>query len=237
MSMPPVAVIAGYGPGLGDALRRRLTGAGYRVAGLSRSGRPADSAEKTPEEGRPGFTPVPCDVTDPGAVAAAVGHVQRELGPVSVYVHNAAHLLLKPFLETTPAEFEAMGRVGVLGAVNGAQAVLPGMLGRRSGVLLLIGATASVKGGPRAAAFASAKFALRGLSQSLARACGPQGIHVAHLVIDGVIWSEQAGMAYGMDEAQCLSPDAVAETCLHLIGQHRSAWTLELDVRPDVESF
>jgi NAD(P)-dependent dehydrogenase (short-subunit alcohol dehydrogenase family) len=124
-----------------------------------------------------------------------------------------------------------------LGAVHGSQRVLPGMLRSGHGVLLFVGATASVKAGAGFSAFGAAKFALRGLAQSLARELGPRGIHVAHLVIDGVIWGERAAGAFGMTRAQCLEPDALAHTCLHLIEQDRCAWTHELDIRPDREPF
>jgi len=116
-------------------------------------------------------------------------------------------------------------------------AVLPGMLEAKHGSLLFIGATASIKAGANFSAFGCAKFALRGLAQSLARELGPEGIHVAHLVIDGVIWGERAENEFKIQRANCLEPESVACTCLHLIDQERSAWTHELDIRPDVETF
>ena len=124
-----------------------------------------------------------------------------------------------------------------LGAVYGSQRVLPGMLQAKRGALPLIGATASVKAGASFSAFGSAKFALRGLAQSLARELGPRGIHVAHLVIDGVMWCERADERFQIQREQCLDSESVARTCLHLLEQQRSAWTHELDIRPDVETF
>ncbi len=233
----PVAVVTGISPGLGGALCRRLAGAGYRVAGLARTPDFGATLAQALNREEPRFTSLSCDVTDPAAVADAITHIERDIGGVSVYVHNAARLLMAPFLETPPAEFEALWRTFCLGAVHSAQRVLPGMLERGSGNVLFIGATASVKAGAHFAAFSAAKFALRGLAQSLAREYGPQGIHVAHLVIDGVMWSERARDSFGMKEAQCLAPEAVAETCLHIIQQHRSAWTHELDLRPNGETF
>lgn len=236
-SETPTAVVAGLGPGLGEALCRRLVGAGYRVAGLARDLSTAGRLKQALNRKDRVFVGRACDVTDPSSVTDAVAQIKRELGDISVYIHNAAHLLLKPFIETTPAEFEALWRVTCLGAVNGAHAVLPSMLRAGRGSLLFLGATASVKGGPQSAAFSSAKFALRGLAQSLARAYGPEGIHIAHLVIDGVIWGDRARARFRMSDDQCLAPMAVAETCLQLIGQDRSAWTQELNLRPDVEKF
>jgi NAD(P)-dependent dehydrogenase (short-subunit alcohol dehydrogenase family) len=177
------------------------------------------------------------DVTDPEQLDQTIAAIETHWAPVSVYVHNAAPFLMRPFLETDAAAFELLWRTTCLGAVQGAQRVLPGMLRSGQGALLFIGATASVKAGAQFAAFGSAKFALRGLTQSLAREFGPQGIHVAHLIIDGVIWSDRARDAFKLSREQCLDPEAIARTCVHLLEQDRSAWTHELDVRPDREPF
>ncbi len=229
------AIVAGIGPGLGGALCRELTGAGYRVVGLARSAGPGEALLKAlgPER----FLPLACDLADAAQVDAAISQAEDRFGPPGVYVHNAARLHMQPFLETDPGDFETLWRTTCLGAVHGAQRVLPAMLAAGEGALLFIGATASVKAGARFAAFASAKFALRGLAQSLARELGPQGIHAAHLVIDGVIWSDRARDQFQMTREECLDPGAVAASCLHLLQQQRSAWTHELDIRPDREGF
>lgn len=227
MPEPKAAIIAGCGAGVGTAFVRALDDAGYAVAAWSRSGAPESGAALSQA----------VDVTDPAGVAAAAAEVERQLGPVAAYIHNAGALLLKPFEETRAEDFERIWRVTLLGAVNGAHAVLPGMRARGRGAVLLMGATASVKGGPKAAAFASAKFALRGLSESLARAYGPLGVHIAHLVIDGVIWGPRARDVFKMDAADCLDPAAVAAAGVQLIQQDRSCWTLSMDVRPAGERF
>jgi NAD(P)-dependent dehydrogenase (short-subunit alcohol dehydrogenase family) len=232
---PGTAVVAGVGSGFGTALCRRLAKRGYRVCGIARG--TEVSRELAAELGPDRFLLLGCDVTDAAQVDAAVDKVEAQWGPVTVYVHNAAPFHIGPFADTDPTTFESLWRTMCLGAVHGAQRVLPGMLEVKRGVLLFVGATASVKAGASFSAFGSAKFALRGLAQSLARELGPQGIHVAHLVIDGVIWSERARNGFGMKQGQCLDADALARTCVHLIGQDRSAWTQELDIRPDVESF
>ena len=231
------AVVAGVGNGLGAALCRRLASAGYRVAGLAR--REEALSALAGELNRQGhrFEALSCDLTDPASLALAIDQVEERLGPVSVYVHNAARLHIAPFLDTPPDEFEAVWRTICQGAIHGAQRVIPGMLEGGGGTLLFTGATAAVKAGSGFSAFASAKFALRGLAQSLAREFGPRGIHVAHLLIDGLIWGEQARDRFGSEEEACLSPDAVAQVYLDLIRQPRSAWTHELDLRPDVEPF
>jgi NAD(P)-dependent dehydrogenase (short-subunit alcohol dehydrogenase family) len=229
------AIVAGLGPGLGVALCRQLADTGFRVAGFSRS--EATFGILTDSLSADLFMPVRCDITDSVQLDLATSQVKERFGPASVYIHNAAQLHRQPFLETNPETFESLWRTTCLGAVYGVQRVLPDMLEAGSGTLLFIGATASIKAGAGFSAFSSAKFALRGLSQSLARELGPQGIHVAHLVIDGVMWGERARDSFGMSQQQCLDPLAVAKTCRHLIEQDRSAWTQELDLRPDVETF
>lgn len=229
------AIVAGIGPCLGSALCLQLAGAGYRVAGFARS----ESASRALLDtlGAERFMPVGCDITDVARVDEAVSEVENRLGPPAVYIHNAARFHMQPFVETDPSEFESIWRTTTLGAVHCAQRVLPAMLEAGSGTLLFVGATASIKAAAHFAAFGAAKFALRGLAQSLARELGPQGIHVAHLLIDGVMWSDRARDLRGMTEDQCLDPKAVAQACLSLIEQDRSAWTHELDIRPDRERF
>lgn len=227
-----IAVVAGAGPGLGSALAHVLVASGWRVAALARN----TPAHLEAELGRERVLALPCDLTDPGQVVAAVDQAEGRWGPVSAYIHNAAGFLSAPFTETSADDFEGLWRVTCLGAVHGARRVLPGMT-RTGGTLLLVGATASVKAGAGFSAFAAAKFALRGLAQSLAREYGPQGVHVAHLVIDGVLWGRRAREDFGLAEDQCLKPEAIAGTCLHLLDQGPSAWTHELDLRPYKEPF
>ena len=229
------AIVAGVGAGLGRALCGQLAGAGFCVAGLARGTEAGRNL--VAELGSDRFMMGRCDLSDATQVDRAVRAIEEQWGPASVYVHNAAPFHAAPFAETKPDIFESVWRTTCLGAVHGSQRVLPGMLQRGAGVLLFVGATASVKAGAGFSAFGSAKSALRGLAQSLARELGPRGIHVAHLVIDGVIWGERADEDFGMTREQCLEPAAVAGTCLHLIGQERSAWTHELDIRPDRERF
>jgi NAD(P)-dependent dehydrogenase (short-subunit alcohol dehydrogenase family) len=231
---PPIALIAGVGPGLGRALCEQLLTSGYRVAGLARgSATNKDLTRANPER----YLGLMADVTDSAQLDAAVAQVESRWGHVTAYVHNAAPFHRQPFSETPVRAFELVWRTMCLGAVQGVQRVLPGMRTSGGGALLFIGATASVKAGAQFAAFGSAKFALRGLAQALARELGPEGIHVAHLVIDGVMWSDRARDAFGMTREQCLDPESVARTCVHLLGQERSAWTHELDIRPDREVF
>ena len=233
----PVAVVGGVGPGLGAALCRRLARAGYAVAGLARS---EDYGPRLGEEieaagGR--FLFQACDLGDAGALDRALTAVEGRFGTPVVYIHHAGDYHIAPVVEIPPDAFERVWRVTCLGALLASQRVLPGMLERGAGTLLFTGATASVKAAARFAAFGAAKFGLRGLAQSMARELGPQGIHVAHVIIDGVIWSDRVRERFGMGEDQCLRADAIADAYVGLIGQDRSAWSFELDLRPYVETF
>lgn len=232
-----VAVVGGLGPGLGAALVTLLAQNGYSIATLSRRGGAAGLKALPAGVDRDRIRHYACDMTDEPCVRSVAARIEAELGPITVFVYNAAHLVVAPFLETSAADFETSWRSIVFGATNCARAILPSMLDRGAGTIVLTGATASIRGGARFSAFASAKFALRGLAQSLAREFGPRGIHVAHAVIDGMIWDPNRESAQLVNQKDCLLPEAIASEYLHIIEQPRSAWTHELDLRPDGEKF
>jgi NAD(P)-dependent dehydrogenase (short-subunit alcohol dehydrogenase family) len=181
------------------------------------------------------------DVTRAEDVARFV-EAAEAIGPLTVAIHNAGSNRPAPFLEVEPSVFEEHWRAHALGGFLLAQAALPKMVSRNAGTLIFTGATASLRGRARFSPFAAAKAALRMTAQSLAREFGPQGIHVAHVIIDGVIDGERARSVipdadnrFGADGM--LQPDRIAETYLALHRQHRSAWTHELDLRPWAEPF
>lgn len=215
----PLMVLAGIGEGLGSALATRFVAGGYRVVGLSRS---------TRELPLPGYFAIACDLTKQADVIAVFEQIQRQHGQPAVVIHMVGDLLISPFLALSPDAFEGVWRSMVLSAMLVSQQAITRMLPAAQGSLLFAGATASLRGGARFAAFASAKFALRGLAQSLAREFQSQGIHVAHVVLDGIIGSA------GDTE---LDPVALAESFWMLAHQSRPAWTHELDVRPQLERF
>lgn len=236
LSTRGTALVTGVGPGLGASICRRLVSAGFSVAALARSSAyGARLADDVAQSNR--FRFYACDVTKSDSVNAAADEARSTLGEFSVLVHNASTIHIASFMETTAQQFEDLWRVTCLGAVNSAQAVLPDLLTRKSSAMIFTGATASLRGGASFSAFASAKFALRGLSQSLAREFGPKGVHVAHVNVDGLIWSAGARDRFDAKEDECLQPDAIADQYLSLIDQDRSAWTQELDLRPYSESF
>ena len=230
----PVCVVTGVGPGTGLALARRFAAGGYAVGMMARS---ADALSAFARE-TPGTHPIPADVADPASVAAAIARVRSELGAPSVLVHNAGNAVFGSVLDVTEANFEAAWRVNTLGLFLTARAVLPDMLAAGQGTILVTGATASWRGGAAFAAFASAKAAQRVLAQSMARSLGPKGVHVAYVVIDGVI-DMPTTRAFFKDkpDAFFLRPDAIADTFFYLAGQERSAWTFEVDLRPFGENW
>jgi NAD(P)-dependent dehydrogenase (short-subunit alcohol dehydrogenase family) len=234
MSTKPVCVVTGVGPGTGLAVARRFAAAGYEVAMVARS------ADALAEYARatPGTHPVPADVSDAGSVEAAFARVRAELGAPSVLVHNAGNAVFGSVLDVSPAQFEAAWRVNTYGLYLTARAVLPDMLAAGAGTILVTGATAAWRGGAAFAAFASAKAAQRILAQSMARSVGPRGVHVAYVVIDGVI-DMPATRAFFTDKPDdfFLRPSAIADTFLAVAQQDRSAWTFEVDLRPFGEKW
>jgi len=227
-------LIAGIGPGFGASLAETFAGAGYDVAGLARSDAVASDVGQRVEKQGGSYTHLTADLAEEMHLAEATMPIADH---VDVLVFNAHGLLIKPFTETTPAAFEDVWRVGCLGGFHAARTVVPGMVSRGRGTIIFTGATAAVRGGAKFCAFASAKFALRGLAQSLARELGPSGIHVAHVVIDGLIDEPQTEARFGVGGGQRLDPAAIAQSYLSLAGQDRSAWTHELDLRPFSERF
>jgi NAD(P)-dependent dehydrogenase (short-subunit alcohol dehydrogenase family) len=178
------------------------------------------------------------DAADPGSLERAFAELREELGSVEVLVYNAGWFRIAGLLELTAEELENAWRISCLGAFVSAQQVLPEMVSRGRGTVLLTGATASVRGSARFVGLAVGKFGLRALAQSMAREFGPQGIHVAHVVIDGMIDTPRVRkLAPDLEEHRLLSPDSIAETYWQLHEQDRSSWTLELDLRPSVEKF
>jgi NAD(P)-dependent dehydrogenase (short-subunit alcohol dehydrogenase family) len=181
---------------------------------------------------------VSADATDPASVAAAFDEVRDGLGDPEVFVYNAGAFQMGGILDLSPEKFDVCFKANCAGAFYAARQVLPAMVEAGRGTVLLTGATAALRGGARFSALAVGKFGLRALAQSMAREFGPQGIHVAHAVIDGQIDTPRVReMSPGREDHTMLSPDAIAETYWQLHSQDRTAWTLELDLRPAVESF
>ncbi len=225
------ALIVGAGSGLSASLARRFTADGMRVAVAARD--PGKLGSLCAETGAVAFA---CDATQPDQVTKLFDDAIAALGPLDVVVFNPSARAGGPTVDLDPAAVLRALTISAFGGFLVGQAAARHMLPRHAGAILFTGASASVKGYPQSAAFAMGKFALRGLAQSMARELSPQGIHVAHFVIDGGIRS-----AARIDPADrpdsLLDPDAIAETYLHVVKQHRSAWTWEVELRPWVERF
>ena len=230
----PLLLIAGVAEGLGASLAGTFASAGYDVAGIARSDRAVPVLRELVEGGGGTYTHLACDLCRPDAVA---GVLQPYAGSVAVLVHNAHRLAIKPFADTSPDEFEGGWKTACLGAMTVARAVLPSMVARGDCSVIMTGATASVRGAANFAAFAAAKFALRGFTQSLAREYAPKGVHVVHVILDGLVDEPQTVRRFGSSDATRMNSQAIAQVYLDLVRQHPSAWTQELDLRPFSERF
>jgi NAD(P)-dependent dehydrogenase (short-subunit alcohol dehydrogenase family) len=226
-----VALIVGAGSGLSASIAKSFAGAGMKIALAARS-----VADLGPLAGDIGAKTFTADATDRAAVTKLYADLAGSLGDPYAVVYNASYRTRGPFIDLDPAEVERSLAVTAFGAFLVAQEAARRMLAKGDGAILFTGASASVKGYAQSAPFAMGKFALRGLAQSMARELGPQGIHVAHVVVDGGIRSERRPEAPDRPDAT-LDPDAIAASYLHLLTQPRSAWTWEIEVRPWVERF
>ena len=225
------ALIIGAGPGISASLARQLTAAGLSVGLAAR-----DTAKLASIVGETGATVFAADATDPAAVAALFQSVDARLGEPDVVIYNASARVPGPLAELDPEAVRQSLEVSAFGGFLAVQQAARRMVAKRHGAILLTGASASHKGFARSAAFAMGKFALRGLAQSAARELGPQGIHVAHFNIDGAVRSARRLDPTDSPDST-LSPEGIAQTYLDILRQPRSAWSLEVELRPWVETF
>jgi NAD(P)-dependent dehydrogenase (short-subunit alcohol dehydrogenase family) len=225
------ALIVGAGSGLSASLARLLARQGMQVSLAARE--PADLDALCKETGARAYA---CDATKRDEVERLFAALDAAKRTPDVAVYNASFRTRGPLVELDPAEVEKAIAVTAFGGFLIAQAAVKRMLPKGAGAVLFTGASASVKGYAQSAPFAMGKFALRGLAQSMARELSPQGIHVAHIVVDGGIRSARRPEDRAKPDA-LLDPDAIAESYLHLLQQPRSAWAWEIELRPWVEKF
>jgi len=232
-----VAAVVGVGPGLGNALARRFAKE-YAVALVARGADKLTGFAKEIESDGGKALVVPADVSKATEIEGAFARIRGELGDVDMLLYNAA---MRPFgrlLETKPSTFENTWRVTTFGAFLCAQQVVPAMLAKGAGVIIITGATAGVKPFATSAAFGPAKFAVRGLAQVMARDLQPQGLHVAYVNVDGAIDMPFIRQRFPqLKDEDMLKPSAIAETFWHVAHQDRTAWTHEVDVRPFKENW
>jgi NADP-dependent 3-hydroxy acid dehydrogenase YdfG len=238
MSAAPVAVVVGVGAeaGLGATLGRRLAATGRHVV---LAGRTRERIEAI--AGKIGGTAVVTDTTREEDVARLF-ETAAKLGTIGCVIYNAGNNVSAPIRELEAKTFEDAWRVACFGGFLVGREAARCMAPHGRGTILFTGASASLRGRPTFAAFAAAKAGLRAVTQSMARELGPQGIHVAHIVIDGGIAGERLrtrrpDRVQQAGEDGLLDLDAIADAFLHVLGQQRSAWTHELDLRPFKEPF
>ena len=227
----PVCVVIGIGPKNGAAFARRFAREGYAVALLSR--KTEFSETLVPELGD--AKAYACDVTDPDAIATAMAGVRKDLGPIDTVVYNAGSGSWGDIEDVEPQAFERAWRINSMGLFLVAKDVVPDMITQGGGNIIVVGATASLRGKPFTTAFAPAKAAQRSLAQAMARHLNPKRIHVALLILDGGVG--EAGKASEPAIPEQLDPNDIAHAAAFLAKQPPSAWTFELDVRPQKENW
>ncbi len=227
MSHKKIVLIGGMGEGLGSALAHWFSAKGCLVIGFNRS---ANSKV------RGDIVQVKVDLSDQVQVKHATTEIIREYSVPDVFIHNAAELLIAPLEKTSPEQFEQCWRAGSLSAFLLSKELLPKMA-EKGGTAIFTGATASIRGGNQFCAFSSAKFALRGLVQSLARQYQSSGLHIVHVLVDGIIDTAKSRNLHSLAADRMLNPDDIAECYWQLTQQPQSAWTHELDLRPYLEKF
>lgn len=225
------ALIIGAGPGISASLARQLSAAGLAVGLAARNTAKLDDLAR--ETGARAFA---VDAADPASVAALFQAMDATLGEPDVVIYNASARVRGPLAGLEPEAVRRALEVSAFGGFLAVQQAAQRMQPHGAGAILLTGASASVKGFAQSASFAMGKFALRGLAQSAARELGPQGIHVAHIVIDGAVRSAARPEPADQPDSM-LDPDAIAQAYLDLLRQPRSAWSLEVELRPWVEKF
>lgn len=235
----PIAVVIGVGPGLGASLAKRFAAGGYSIALISRSEKTLEPVQKELEQQGHTAISVPADAGDVSSLKNAFNSIRTKFGTdPEVLLYNATGFQYGGILDLKPEALQAALNITVTGGLVASQEVLPSMVKNGKGTILFTGATASLRGSAKFGVFAASKFALRALAQSIAREFSPQGIHVAHVIVDGEINTpRQVESQPGRDIESFLNSDAIAETYWQLHIQPRTTWTHELDLRPSVEKF
>ena len=231
--MAKTALIVGAGSGISASVARLLHKEGYDVALAAR-----DPAKLKAVATEIGAIALECNATKLDEVASVFTELDRSFGHIDFVLYNASFRTRGPFLELKPADVAQTIMVTAYGGFLVAQEAAKRMVKRGEGAIFFTGASASVKGYAQSAPFAMGKFALRGLAQSMARELQPKGIHIAHFNIDGGVRNAERGRVEPKDQPDSLlDPDAIAQTYLDVLKQHRSAWSLEVELRPWVEKF
>jgi short-subunit dehydrogenase len=230
----PVCLISGVGPGTGSALAKRFAEGGYRVALLARSEDRLAALEKE----LPNAKGYRCDVSDPTQVEAVASAVERDVGHPSVVIHNAVGGAFGTFREIDPAILNRNFQVNTMGLLYLARRFSPAMVSTGEGAMVVTGNTSALRGKPAFAGFAPTKAAQRILAEAMARELGPQGVHVAYVVVDAVIDLEWTRKRFqGRPDEFFIKPRAIADEIWHVVHQDRSAWSFNVELRPFGENW
>jgi NAD(P)-dependent dehydrogenase (short-subunit alcohol dehydrogenase family) len=230
----PVCVVSGAGPGTGSALVRRFAAGGYGVAMMARDAERLSRLERE-TSGSKGCV---CDVSDAAQVDAAADRIERELGAPDVLVHNAVGGAFGSFLDIDPAVLNRNFQVNTMGLLYLARRFAPSMVAAGHGAIIVTGNTSALRGSAGFAGFAPTKAAQRILAESMARDLGPKGVHVAYIVVDGVIDVPRMRERFkGKPDEFFVKPAAIAEEAWHLTQQDRSAWSFLAELRPYGETW
>ena len=243
MKKEKVVLVLGVGPeeGLGVALCKKFAIAGYEVFGCGRSKENMSSLSQIKLE-KGSITGIAADVTDPEEVKKVFEELDKRGKGLASVIYNAGNNNAKPFLEMDLPFFQDLWEVCAKGAFLVSQEAIPRLIENKGGSLIFTGATASIRSRPPFTAFAAAKSAERSLAQGLAKEFGSSGIHVAHVIIDGIIDGDKVNLRFpefaaSKGEDGKLNIDQIAENFLLLHNQHRSTWSFELDIRPRSEDW
>jgi len=227
--MKPLAIVTGVGPGTGAAIVRRFHEGGYQVAMLART---AERLTALADELSDAFG-LPCDVSDPAALHAALEQAQARAGAPKVVVHNAVGGAFANFLDADPDILERNFQVNVMALMHLARWAAPRMEEAGGGALIVTGNTSAERGRANFASFAPTKAAQRILAESMARTMGPRGVHVAYLVIDAAIDLEwQRKINPDKPDDYFCHPKDIADEVWHLAHQAKSAWSFRSEIRP-----
>ena len=238
------AIIIGAGDATGSAIAKKFASHGYKICPVRRPGSidKVNALAKEINESGGWAKGYGVDARDEDAVIKFFKDVEENIAPIDVVIFNPGANVFSPIEETTSRVFRKVWEMAAFGGFLSGREAAKYMKKRNSGSIFFTGATASLRGSSGFSAFASAKFALRALSQSMARELGPEGIHVSHFIIDGAIDTafikENFPDRYALKEKDgILSPEKIADSYWFVHSQHRSAWTHELDLRPYMETF
>lgn len=240
--MPGTAVIIGAGDALGGAIARRFAREGLIAVPSRRKIKPLGELVAEIEADGGQAEGIPCDARDEDAVINLFDRVENEIGPIEAFVFNTGAQHSASILDMTARIYRQVWESAAFaGFLTGREAARH-MVERGRGTIIFTGATASVRGGAGFASFAGAKHALRALAQSMARELGPQGIHVGHVIVDGMIDSDAVRSRFpektdALPEGGMLNPDHIADAYWAMHAQPRDAWTFEMDLRPSVEKW